>query len=123
MNSAFGSASIRIPAAVAPLCSPQASITWGSLTETQTIASTPFARSASATRMKLGRCWVEQSPVKAPGSPKSATRRPAKSAALSTGLIPSTPFSRKVASGSLSPGAIVIGTSSFRGLQTSAADI
>ena len=54
---------MRIPAASAPVASPQASITCGSLTATQTISATPFARSASATRMKLGRCSVEQVPV------------------------------------------------------------
>ena len=45
--------------------------------------------------MKLGRCWVEQTPVKAPGTANTTTRPPAKSASLVTGAIPSMPFSRK----------------------------
>ncbi len=118
VNSEAASDSMRMPAAIAPAPSPQASITCGSLTATQTMSSTPLARSWSATRMKLGRCWVEQVPVKAPGRPNSATLRPAKSSAAGTGAMPSGPFSRKVVSGSLSPVAIVI-RGSFRRLRWS----
>ncbi len=63
VNAEDASDSIRIPASSAPVASPQASITCGSFTATQTISATPFSRRASATRMKLGRCSVEQVPV------------------------------------------------------------
>lgn len=45
---------------------PQAAITKGSFTETQTISSTPFALMAAAASMKPGRCVAEQPGVNAP---------------------------------------------------------
>ena len=39
--------------------------------------------------MKLGTCCVEHMPVNAPGSPKSTTRRPAKTSPPGTAAIPS----------------------------------
>ena len=57
----FGaSALFVIPAAVAPVDSPHAFITKGSLTETQITSSTPLAASWSFVRMKLGTCAIEQ---------------------------------------------------------------
>ncbi len=52
-----------MPALVAPVDSPQAFITKGSLTETQMISSTPLASNLSLVRMKLGTWAVVQMPV------------------------------------------------------------
>lgn len=60
---ASASPSMVIPAAVAPVASPQAFITKGSLTEMQMISSTPLSAKALAVRMKLGTWAVEQVPV------------------------------------------------------------
>ena len=57
------SPSMVMPAAVAPVASPQARITNGSLTEMQMISSTPLAFRSPATRMKLGTWALLQVPV------------------------------------------------------------
>ena len=63
VKAASASASRVIPAALAPVASPQAAITKGSLTETQRISSTPFASNCGFVRMKLGTWAVVQTPV------------------------------------------------------------
>src|SRR5882672_8443104 len=57
---------------------PHSSITNGSFTEMQTIASMPCALNAGATSLKRGRCVDEHVGVKAPGSEKATTFLPAK---------------------------------------------
>ena len=114
---------MRRPAAFAPVASAQARITCGSLTAMPTISSTPAARRPSATRMKLGTCWVEQTPVKAPGTAKSTTLRPANSDSLGTSAMPPSPFSRKVAAGNRSPIAMVMDVAPFPRLRGVPADI
>ena len=96
------------PAAAAPEDSPQAFITNGSLTETQTMASMPLAASASALLTKLGRWLSEQVGVKAPGTANSATLRPPKMSEVDLGSGPLGPMATKVASGRVSPTAMVM---------------
>ena len=75
-KSPLPSASIVTPSAWD--CFDHAPRTNGSLTEVQTISSTPFAFSSSAFSTKPGRCFAEQVGVKAPGTANSATLRPLK---------------------------------------------
>ena len=103
-----GSPSIVMPAAAAPVDSPQAPITKGSLTETQMISSTPLASNLSLVRMKLGTWALVQVEVKAPGTAKITTLRPLTLSATEVGFGPSAPSSISVASGSVSPADIVI---------------
>src|SRR6266404_3531829 len=83
---------------------PQAPITNASLTEMQTISSTPFAFSAAASARKPGTCLALQVGVKAPGSANATTFLPgANNSSVVTALGPSGPIVRNVALGTLSP--------------------
>src|ERR1044072_2479615 len=67
---------VTLPAT--PLALPQAVITKASLAAVQAISSIPLARISSDFSTKPGRCLAEQVGVKAPGTEKSAMRRPLK---------------------------------------------
>ena len=108
MNTLAPSDSSVIPALAAPVASPQARITWMSLTDTQITSSTPLARRASMLRMKLG-IWAEwQVGVKAPGTAKITTLRPLVRSATLICSSPVSPSRLKDASGSLSPTEMVM---------------
>lgn len=108
VNSLEASESMVMPASVAPVASPHAFITKGSLTLMQMISSTPLAAKSSLVRMKLG-TWAEwQVGVNAPGTAKSATLRPFSFSPSATGSGPLSPICTSVASGSLAPLEIVI---------------
>ncbi len=92
-----------IPAALAPVASPQALMTNGSLTVTTMISSTPFARIASAVRTTLGIWTPLQVPVNAPGIPYMTTFRPFSFSARLTCTGPLSLIATSVTSGSLSP--------------------
>src|SRR5208283_3344422 len=87
---------------------PQAPITNGSLTDTQTTLSTPLARRSSARSTKPGRWWSEQVGVKAPGNPKSTTLPWPKTSVEVVVSGPLLPNVNTFTSGTRSPTAIVI---------------
>src|SRR6202012_3920588 len=74
----------------------------------QAIASTPFARIASAFWMKPGRCFAEHVGVNAPGSANTTTFFPANRSSVFTGFGPLSCFCISVTDGTLSPTLIVM---------------
>ena len=113
VNSPLPSATMRtLPAE--SLAFPHAPMTKASLTERQTISSTPLALIARACSRKPGRCFREQVGVKAPGTAKSTTRLPLKTSPTVTSFGPPSPISLSFRSrGSVSP-ALIAMSSSFR---------
>src|ERR1700754_386272 len=107
VKSALPSASIRMSSPTA-WSSAQARMTKASLTEMQAITSIPLALIACACCLKPGRCLAEQVGVKAPGTANRATRLPAKTSSVFTGLGPSAVASDSFTLGSLSPTLMVM---------------
>ena len=83
-------------------------MTKASLTDRQTIASTPLALRASAASTKPGRCLAEHVGVKAPGSPNRATSLPLKMSSVPMASGPSAPMTLRLTDGIRSPTLMVI---------------
>ena len=78
-----------VMSSVTPADLPQAPMTKASLTDRQTMASTPFALMAAACSTKPGRCLAEQVGVNAPGTAKSTTFLPLNRSSVETSFGPS----------------------------------